>query len=201
MIESEEKSLSPSVSSEPSSKIKAAASSSLNRDEGQFITIFMDDPEDDIEFVTLHNILYYLYTGFVNLRVGSEEYPRHKKTHPLGYPGRPDPFELYKSSKKFLLSSLTDYCLRYLKKSLNNSNVVERLFRPDSELRSHEELKDLYRDYLLTNYDKIKETKGWRSVVCGRDDNDPEAREFHNELLFEITERLTYAHLATTSAS
>ena len=32
--------------------------------------IYMDDPKDKIDFVRLHNILYYLYTGCVNLHLG-----------------------------------------------------------------------------------------------------------------------------------
>ena len=104
----------------------------------------MGDDEDDIDFVTLHNILYYLYTNCVNLRLGNHEYPRNKTSHPPGYPSRPDAFKLYKSSKKFLVTSLSDYCFKYLKATLSAFIVSERLFRQDCELRGHDELKEMY---------------------------------------------------------
>lgn len=190
--------LSPPTSSEPGFIIKDTISLGSNCDQWPLV-IYMDDPADDIDFVTLHNILYYLYTNCVNLQLDSEEYPPIKESHPPGYPERPDPFELYKSAKKFLLTSLSDYCFNYLKGSLTAPNVSGRLFRQDCELRDHDELRDLYCEYLLTNYDKVKKTDGWRTVVSGKVEVDISVRIFHKELLLEITERLTYAPLATTS--
>jgi hypothetical protein len=156
----------------------------------------MDDPEDDIDFVTLHNILYYLYTNCVNLRVGTDEYRPNKTSHPLGYPDPPNAFQLYKNAKKFLLPSLSDYCIKYLKACMTASNVTRHLFRPDCELRQHEELKDVFMEYLLVNYDKVKTTKGWRKVVFEHEEIDSSVRAFHKELLFEIMERLVYTPMA-----
>src|SRR5271154_5538462 len=50
--------------------------------------IDLDEEVDDIDFVTLHNILYYIYTGCVNLHYKSKdlEFPRV----PEGYPAKPD---------------------------------------------------------------------------------------------------------------
>ena len=90
------------------------------------------------------------------------------------------------------MTSLGDYCFRYLKDSLTASNVAERLFRQDCELRDHDELRDLYRDYLLKNYDKVKKTEGWRTVVFSDEEVDLSVRTFRKQLLFEICERLTY---------
>jgi hypothetical protein len=186
------------ISSETSSKIKDTPSSTSNDDAGRLV-IRLDDSEDDIYFVTLHNILYYLYTNCVNLRLGRDEYRPNQTSHPLGYPDRPDPFELYKSAKKFLMTSLSDYCFKYLKVSLTSSNVTRRLFSRDCELRDHDELKDMYVEYLLENYDKVKTTEGWRKVVFEDEDVDSSVRTFHKELLFEIMERLAYTPMAIAS--
>jgi hypothetical protein len=177
---------------------KDPSTSKTDYDEGRLV-IYLDDPEDDIDFVTLHNILYYLYTNSVNLRRGSDEYPHNKESHPPGYPDHPNPFDLYKSAKKYLLTSLSDYCYNYLKSTLSKHNVTKRLFRPDCELRDHEELKDLYMEYLQKNYDKIKTTEDWQAVVFDEEDVDASVREFHKELLFEIIKSLTYTPTIITS--
>lgn len=189
--------MSPSTSSETSSTTKDVNLPEPTCEHSK-VVVHLDDPEEDIDFVTLHNILYYLYTKCANLRLGRNEYPPNKKTHPPGYPDRPDPFELYKSAKKYLLTSLSDYCFKYLKATLTDGNVVERLFRQDCQIRNREELRDLYLEYLMTNYDKVKKTEDWRRVVLGDENFDHSVSEFHKELFFGITERLTYVSTITT---
>ena len=97
------------------------------------------------------------------------------------------------------MTSLSDYCFKYLERTLTVSNVAGRLFRQDCELRDHDELRDLYRMYLLRNYDKVKKTDGWRTVISGEEEVDPSVLGFHKELLFGILESLTYAPLTITS--
>jgi hypothetical protein len=120
-------------------------------------------------------------------------------SHPLGYPDPPNAFQLYKSAKKFLILSLSDYCLKYMKAGITSSNITGLLFRTDCELRHHEELKDIFMEYLLANYDKVKTTEGWRKVVFEDEEVDSSVRTFHKELLFEIMERLVYTPMAITS--
>jgi len=152
----------------------------------------MDDPADEIDFVTLHNILYYLYTGCVNLRVGGAEYPPNKTSHPPGYPDAPGALQLYKNANKYLLSSLSAYCLRYLRATLTPSNVAERLFCEDGEVLRHDEIRDLYPEYLLTKYEKVKKSYGWQRVVRDELEVDVSIREAHRSLLLDITQKLTY---------
>jgi len=52
--------------------------------------IYLDDPADDIDFVTLHNILYFIYIGCVNLPLPGDE--STKEPFPEGYPDEADPF-------------------------------------------------------------------------------------------------------------
>jgi hypothetical protein len=153
--------------------------------------ISMDRPEDDINFITLHNILYYLYTGCVNLRFESAKYPHKKTSHPPGYPLQPDPFELYKNAKKFLIKPLSDYCLQYLEVSLTPRNVIKRLFREDGVLKYYDEIAKLYVKYVLANFDEVKKCEDWVQVR-NFEESDPEVRELNRKILFDIIDKLTY---------
>lgn len=119
----------------------------------------MTDPEDDIDFVTLHNVLYYLYTGTVNLHARQES---NNISFPEGYPEEPDPFLLYRNADKFLLPALKKRCYDQLKNCITAQNVAERLFHKECE--HHEELRALYLEYVFANYDKVKSTDGWKQV-------------------------------------
>jgi hypothetical protein len=122
----------------------------------------MDDPADGIDFVTLHNIIYYLYTVCVNLRVGGEKYPPNKTSHPPGYPDAPGALHLYKNAK-YVLLSLSAYCLRYLSATLMPFDVAERLFCEEGEVLHHDEIRDLYLEYLSAHEnDKVKKSEGWQ---------------------------------------
>ena len=70
--------------------------------------IYLDEPADDIDFVTLHNILYFIYIGCVNLPLLEED--QIEEPFPEGYPDEADPFRLYKNADKFLLPALKERC-------------------------------------------------------------------------------------------
>jgi hypothetical protein len=146
-------------------------------------TIFLDDPADDIDFVTLHNILYFIYIGCVNL-------PGLKVDKPLpeGYPEEADPFLLYRNADKFLLPDLKDRCLYSLECSVTVENVAERLFHPGCQY--HEDLKAMYLDYLLFHYDAVKDTKGWESAVVNGDVDTPSTVRYRLRLLFDISRKV-----------
>jgi len=165
--------------------------SSVNNEDGRLVIRF-DDPEDDIDFITLHNLIYYLYTGCVNLRVGTVEYFRKETCHPPGYPEKPDAFDLYKNAKKYLLPKLSDHCFRYLTATLSVSSITERLFRDDDELANHDELKKLYLDFLLNNFTEVKKTEQWRNILNGEEEKDRVVRKFHQSLVVDIFDRLIY---------
>jgi hypothetical protein len=69
------------------------------------------------------------------------------------------------------------------------NNVAERLFHPDCE--HHEELKKLYLDYLINNYDEVKETKGWERILYNDEDVSSSFAKYRGHLLFDITRRLS----------
>lgn len=148
--------------------------------------IYLDDPADDIDFVTLHNILYFIYIGRVNLPFPKEE--PDDEPLPEGYPDEPDIFRLFRNADKFLLPSLKEICIYNLGHDVTPQNVAERLFHPDCEY--HEELKELYFDYLVDNYDEVKETEGWERAVCDDDDDSPSTARNRARLLFNISKKV-----------
>jgi hypothetical protein len=143
----------------------------------------LDDPADDIDFVTLHNILYFIYIGCVNL-----PFPQGKPDSdplPEGYPDEADPFRLLRNADKFLLPSLKEYCYFHLQYSITIKKVAELLFNPDCA--KHPELKDFYFRYLVANYDEVKKTEEWERVVCMDEDVPPSLATYRSRLVFDIT--------------
>lgn len=118
--------------------------------------IRLDSPDDDdIDYVTLHNILYYLYTGYVNL------VPRFIRniSHPEGFPEEANASSLYRNADRFMLWALRERCYKYLKATTDASNVAERLFHKDCEY--YLRLRELFLKYLVANFEEVKETEGW----------------------------------------
>ena len=148
--------------------------------------IYMDDPKDKIDFVTLHNILYYLYTGCVNLHLGDPG----PISLPEGYSDKPDAFMLYQCADKLLLDSLTQRCFRYLKASMTPLNISERLFC--SDLQHFNKLRDMYLQYLFKNWKEVRESPGWEDIVTNKQDVGLPARIYQEGTLLEITKRLEF---------
>lgn len=144
----------------------------------------MDDPKDKIDFVTLHNILYYLYTGCVNLHLGDHGII----SLPKDYPDVPDAFTLYQVADKLLLDSLKHRCFRYLETSMTPFIISERLF--NSDLEHFNELREMYLDYLLQNWNEVKGSQGWEDIVTNKQDVGLTARTYQESTLLEITKRL-----------
>lgn len=163
---------------------RSTASLSDNRE-----VIFFDDPEDDIDFVTLHNILYFIYIGRVNLPSPGEK--PEDNPPPAGFPETPDPFMLFRNADKFLMSELKEYCSLYLASGLTPSNVVQRLFHPDTQL--YPDLKALYIEYFTANFEDVKITEEWERVA-GREPEGDESlyvSRYRTRLMFELFSKLS----------
>lgn len=147
--------------------------------------ISFEAAEHQIDYLTLHNILYFSYTGSANLFAGD----RHSSSHPKGFPPPAEPFSLFRNSEKFLLDRLKERCFQYFKATNNTANIAERLFHVDC--CHHDGLRELFMEFLLRNYNAVKETKGWEKVVL-EDGNggDEEAMKYGKGILLEITRRL-----------
>jgi BTB/POZ domain len=146
----------------------------------------MDDPEDDITFVTFHNILYYIYTGTVNLHLRPKE--QEYDDFPDGYPDEADPYSLYRSADRFLLPSLKERCYTHLIRGITPENAGKRLFHKECEY--YEDLKTLYLDYVIANYDKVKVTEGWKEAILNEDGASPSVINYRNRLFYEISQKV-----------
>jgi hypothetical protein len=145
----------------------------------------MDDPDEGIDFATLHNILYYIYTGTVNLHVRSKK--DVKIPVPEGYPEEPDPYRLYRNADKFLLPSLKGHCYKYLKYGLTPENVADRLFHEECE--HHEALQTLYLEYAIANFGKVKITEGWEAAVCNENEASVSVIRYRLQRLYTISQK------------
>jgi hypothetical protein len=147
----------------------------------------LDDPADDIDFTTLHNILYFIYIGCVN--IGPPNNPQDVDPHPEGYPNEVDPFSLFRHADKFLLPSLKEICFRNLQYASTVKNIAERLFHP--ECRHHKDLQNIYVEFLVEHYEEVKETEGWKAAFFdGIENSSPTTIAHRMGLMFDITKKL-----------
>ena len=146
--------------------------------------VHLDDPEDDIDFVTLHNILYYIYTGVVNLHTSAPD----PQELPHGYPEEPDLYELYRNADKFLLPELKETCLEFIEAALTPTRVVEWLFNINS--KGYEILKVGFMRYLVANFQEIRETEEWITAVSNIGDATSSVRSYQLSLIIEIMSQL-----------
>jgi hypothetical protein len=135
----------------------------------------------DVDFVTLHNALYYIYTGVANLGSLSDLFD----APPEGFPEKADPFCLAQLARKFCLKELEEDCAFELKNGITVDNVAERLFHPFC--KDNKELKQAYLDYLLQNYDQVKKTKGWEHAVFGEENESSEMRKYRTHLFYDVS--------------
>jgi hypothetical protein len=148
--------------------------------------VYLDDPADNIDFITLHNILYFIYIGCINLR-----FPGIQRTDPLpgGYPDEADPFLLYRNADKFLLPKLKYHCYFHLENNLTPDTVPDMLFH--AECQHHPELKELFLEYIVANFNDVKDTEGWERAVCQDDDDvSPSVARYKSRLILEISKKL-----------
>jgi hypothetical protein len=184
------------VSDTISTTSKASAGTVIDLDSGASengkpIVLNMD--QLDIDYVTLFNILYYIYLGCFNLwPMDTDLWARERYKLPNDFPPEADPLALYKASKTLLLPDLSRRCLEFLKFTVTPKNVAQRLFLDDNDLRFHDEVIEIYVDYLFAHYDEVKVTDGWKEALKGND-NEDEISKLRWSVMCRITEKLTFA--------
>lgn len=90
---------------------------------------------------------------------------------PKGYPEEADPFKLLRLADMFRMQALKEICFLQLEMDMTPHNVTKILFHP--ACASYKELMELCFQYLVANYDKVKETNEWEELVCGDDEDIP----------------------------
>ena len=140
---------------------------------------------DNVDSTTMHNILYYLYTGRVNLHfLGDNDYP-------VGYPAAVDPFLLYRAANMYMLEELENRCCFYLRETCTPENIIERLF-DNPECMHHDRIRNIFFEYLTKNFESIKKTKQWEEMWHTMKDCSEELVAHKSRLLLEITSKMTF---------
>jgi hypothetical protein len=139
---------------------------------------------DDIDFVTLHNLLYFLYTGYVNMHFTGSDFDL-----PEGYPEEVSPFELYRLADMYMVPALVDRCSRFLVHTSTAENISRRLFNIQCE--PYQDLRKEYMDFLIANHSEVIATDPWRDTLLQTENLGPAERRYWGELLLEITAKLS----------
>ena len=139
----------------------------------------------EADFDCMHNLLYFVYTGLANLHYDSQN-----MQFPDGYPDEVDALELCRLSDMYKVQPLVDRCLQYLGQTSTPQNISERLF--DILCEPYPELRKEYVEYLLANFETVRETKGWRDVIFDTREKTDIEKKYRSKLLLEITRKLTF---------
>ena len=129
--------------------------------------------------ITLHNLLYYMYTGKVNLHISGSPTPTYSNC-----PKVTDEFELYRVATKYGLNQLAARCLHYLRSTLTPMNVCKRLF--NLWCLDYPALKDSYIDYLIQSFNVVQRRDEWNRFVSQVKDEENPENDLHQQLLEEI---------------
>ena len=129
--------------------------------------------------ITLHNLLYYMYTGKVNLHIRGGSVPSYGNC-----PVVEDQFELYRVATKYGLDQLAARCLHYLRSTLTPMNVCERLF--NLWCLDYPALKDSYVEYLVQSFNVVSRRDEWNWFVSHVEDEENPESDLHQQLLEEI---------------
>ena len=144
---------------------------------------------DDVDYVTMHNLLYFLYTGYVNLHNNSSAADAGQ-TDINGYPDPVDAFSMYRAANMYLVEELEDRCYRYLVSTCSPENICERLLG-NSACQYHDKIRDAYFEYLIQNYDVVKMSKEWEEMIMDLKTCTREVVEYRAKILLDIS-RLTF---------
>lgn len=146
---------------------------------------------DDTDFVTFHNLLYFLYTGHVNLNHHWQDQAEQliwPGKEPDGWPEEANPTDLFRAADMYLVEPLRSRCLRFLVDTCTINNISERLF--DISFQPFEDLKKGYLEYMVKNFDKVKKTKEWREAILQMNEASLEELKYQHGILLEITTSL-----------
>ena len=114
---------------------------------------------DDVDFITMHNLLYFLYTGCVNLH-NNPDSVQDDLRNPDGYPDAVDAFSMYRAANMYMLAELEDRCYRYLVSTCSPENICERLLG-NSAWKNYDKIRNSFLEYLIQNYNTVKVSKEW----------------------------------------
>ena len=104
---------------------------------------------------------------------------------PDGWPEEADPVDLFRAADMYLVEPLRSRCLRFLIETCTINNISERLF--DISIQPFEDLKKGFLEYMVKNFDKVKQTKEWREIILQMKESSLEELNCQLGIILEIT--------------
>jgi len=140
---------------------------------------------NNARFTDYHNILYYIYTGTLNLRFNTQlPYKEGMYNDPTGrpissrdsgvgygwevihnFPRQANPNEIYRLSGIMGLSELQTRAYHYLMSTCSVDNIFDRLFDPYCKSATHAPVRGVYRDFLARNWNDIRSSGQWATLL------------------------------------
>jgi hypothetical protein len=134
---------------------------------------------------TVHNLLYYVYTGMVNLHCDHKDITDFPSLHPKGYPPEVDALDLHTLANEIGIDGLEKLSLDYARKFCTVENVLTTL---TTELGLNDSLIDMFVSFIKDNYDAVKKTPEWEQIyneVARREVK--KEREYLSNILLRIS--------------
>jgi len=126
-------------------------------------------PVLNARFTDYHNILYYIYTGSLNLR-----YPKDgpRPATPLntwdtapGFPRPANPNEIYRLAGVMGLMELQGRAHHYLSSTCSVDNIFDRLFDPYCKAPTHAPVRSVYQKFLARNWEVVRASGQWHALL------------------------------------
>jgi hypothetical protein len=126
----------------------------------------------DFDFTTMHNLIFFLYTGVFNVHTEDDLQP---ETEATGYPEPCDAITLYAAANMLLVSDLESILERCLTLTCSEENIVPRLF--DLNLKHLEKLQNVYFDYFTQGrvFKAVKQRPEFIAIIESFGGDDPES--------------------------
>ena len=166
-------------------------------------------PVTNARFTDYHNILYYIYTGSLNLR-----YPPSKDLRPVSssaatpgvtngyawdaFPRAANANEIYRLAGVMGLTELQTRAYHYLMSTCSADNIFDRLFDPYCKATTHAPVRNVYQQYLARNWDTIRGSGQWAQLLRRyRSSQREDEAETILEAICEILSAVTWDHKLT----
>jgi hypothetical protein len=164
-------------------------------------------PVQNARFTDYHNILYYIYTGSLNLRFP----PSTKEARPLSgggvtngafgweavatFPRAANPNEIYRLAGMMGLVELQTRAYHYLMSTCSVDNIFDRLFDPYCKAVAHAPVRTVYQQYLARNWEQVRSSGQWVTLLKRyRATQREDEADYLLEAMCEILNAVTWDH-------
>ena len=137
----------------------------------------------------MHNLLYFLYTGRVNLHDTRTYIPSNVDESPQNYLGLANALELLRAANMYLIEPLEERCCKYLANTCLVSNICQRLF--NYQCKPYGKPVNAHIDFVVRNYGEIKMTDAWENVFRDIDPSALEELMYRTDILHRISKSIS----------